>query len=332
MKAVIRDRYGHPEVLEQVEIDRPVPGEGEVLIRIRATSLNASDWEIMRGVPLYGRLNGLFTPRTRVLGSDISGIVEANGPGGTQFAVGDAVYGDIFETWGGFAEWVCAPERALRAKPGFLTFEQAAAIPQGATLALQGIRDRGQVKAGQSVLINGGGGSAGTFAIQIAKSLGAEVTGVDSAHKSELMRDVGADHVIDFTHEDYTRSGRRYDLILDLVGHHSTLASARALTSTGRYLLVGGAMRYIFGVLILGSLISLFTGKSMGILPLVANQGLDAIEEAIASGALRPVIERTYPLEETATAMAALGAGLAKGKLVIVMGDSALDHQEQPTE
>ena len=248
MKAMVRKVYGPPDVLALTEVEKPMPKEGEVLVRVQATSLNASDYEILRGKPLYGRIFGFFTPKIRILGSDVAGMVEAVGQGVTRFAPGDAVYGDIFESWGGFAEWVSVPQGMLRPKPESMSFEQASAMPQSGTLALQGLSDKGQVRPGQAVLINGAGGSGGTFAIQIAKVLGAEVTGVDNAQKLELMRSLGADHVIDYAEEDFTRNGRRYDLILDLVGHHSVFDFKRALSPAGRYFVVGGAMKLIFGV------------------------------------------------------------------------------------
>jgi NADPH:quinone reductase-like Zn-dependent oxidoreductase len=324
MKTVIRHAYGPPAVLEMAELEKPVPGEGEVLVRIRATSVNASDWEILRGEPLYGRLWGFFTPKVRVLGSDVAGTVEAVGPNTTRFGPGDAVYGDVFERWGGFAEWLSVPESMLRPKPESMSFEEASAIPQSAAIALQGLRDKGQIQPHQTVLINGAGGGAGSFAIQIAKVLGAEVTGVDSAEKLELMRSLGADHVIDYAEEDFTRSGRRYDLILDLVGHHSLLDFKRALAPEGRYLLVGGSMRLLLAALVLGSLVSLFTRKKMGLLAVKPNRGLDVLEGHFRSGTVVPAIDKCYPLEDTPAALRRLGEGHAKGKLVIVM--------EEPTD
>ncbi|MFH2006248.1 MAG: NAD(P)-dependent alcohol dehydrogenase [bacterium] len=320
MKAVVRTVYGSPDVLRLEEVERPVPRGDEVLIRVRATSLNASDWEILRGKPLYGRIWGFFTPKVRILGSDVAGTVEAVGPQATRFAAGDAVYGDLFERWGGFAEWVCAPESMLRPKPGSMSFEQASALPQSGAIALQGLRDKGRVQAGQQVLINGAGGSAGTFAVQLAKALGAEVTGVDNARKQELMRSLGADHVIDYAQQDFTRNGQRYDLILDLVGRHSVLDFKRALAKRGRYLVVGGSMALILGAVLLGALVSLFTRKKMGLLALKVNQGLDVLEDHFRSGAVVPVIDRCYPLRETPEALRRLGEGRAQGKLVITVG------------
>jgi NADPH:quinone reductase-like Zn-dependent oxidoreductase len=319
MKAVIRKVYGSPDVLEVTDVEKPVPAVGEVLVRIHATSVNASDWELLRGVPLSARLWGFFTPSVRILGSDVAGRVEAVGPNVTRFGAGDAVYGDVFERWGGFAEWVCVPEGMLRPKPEFMSFEEAAAVPQSAAIALQGLRDKGQVQAGQAVLVNGGGGGAGTFAIQIAKGMDAEVTGVDNAQKLDLMRSLGADHVIDHSEEDFTRSTQRYDLILDLVGHHSFFDFRRALKPTGRYILVGGSMKLFLGVLFLGPLVSLFTRKRLGILAIKVNQDLDVIESQLRSGAVVPVIDKRYPLSETPRALWQLGEGRAKGKLVIVV-------------
>lgn len=296
MQAVTRRVYGPPDVLDVVEVARPVPDEDEVLVRVRATSVNASDWEILRGKPLYGRFSGLFTPRIQILGSDIAGTVEAVGSSVTRFGPGDAVYGDIFDRCGGFAEWVCAPEGMLRSKPESMSFEQAAAIPQSGAIALQGIRDTGQLQSGQTVLINGAGGGAGTFAIQIAKGLGAHVTAVDNAEKIQLMRSLGADHVIDYAQEDFTRRSRRYDLILDLVGGHPLFDFVRTLAPTGRYLMVGGSMRLLLSVLCLGPLVSGFTRKTVRLLTIKVNQGLDVIEDQFQSGAVVPVIDRCYSL------------------------------------
>ncbi len=317
MKAVVREEYGPPEILRLEELERPVPNGDEVLIRVHAVSLNASDWELLTGRPLYGRLWGFFTPKILVLGSDVAGTVEAVGPRVTAFRPGEAVYGDIFGTWGGFAEWVCAPQGMLRPKPDFMSFEQAAALPQSGAVALQGIRDRGQVQTGQTVLINGAGGGGGSFAIQIAKILGAEVTGVDSAQKRELMRSLGADHVIDHAEHDFTRNGRRYDLILDMVGRHAILDFRRALAPKGRYLIVGGAVSLVLGILLLGSLISLFTRTRMGLLALKVNEGLDTLEGHLASGAVVPAIDQICPLSGTSEALRRLGEGRVKGKLVI---------------
>jgi len=332
MKAMVRHLYGSPEVLEMADVEKPVPRQDEVLIRIRATSLNASDWEILRGKPLYGRLWGFFTPKVRILGSDVAGIVEAVGPRVTRFGPGDAVYGDVFGKWGGFAEWICAPESMLRPIPEGMSAEEAAAIPQSGAIALQALRDKGRVQPGQTVLVNGAGGGAGSFAIQIAKALGAEVTGVDNAEKLEFMRSLGADHVIDYAVEDFTRGPRRYDLILDLVGHHSFFDFERALAPGGRYILVGGSVSLIFGVLFLGSLVSLVTRKKMGLLAVKVNQDLDILEDHFGSGAVVPVIDGRYALIDTPDALRRLGEGQAKGKLVIVAEGPTVDPHRESRE
>ena len=319
MKAVVRTVYGSPEVLSLEEVERPVPRPDEVLIRVRATSLNASDWEMLRGKPLYGRMTGLFRPGIKILGSDVAGTVEEVGSGAVGFAPGDEVYGDIFERWGGFAQWVCAPVSMLRPKPGSMSFEQAAALPQSGVIALQGLADRGRLQPGQSVLINGAGGGGGTFAIQIAKLLGAEVTAVDNEQKLALMAELGADHVVDFAQQDVTQNRARYDLILDLVGHHRLSDFRRSLAPGGRYLLVGGSMGLLLNTLFAGSLVSLLSRRKMGILALQVNQGLDVLEEHFASGAVVPVIDRCYPLAETPAALRRLGEGRALGKLIITM-------------
>jgi len=319
VKAVVRHAYGPPESLELVDIDKPVPAEGEVLIRVRATALNASDVEVLTGEPLYGRLWGLFTPAFEVLGSDVAGTVEAVGAGVTRFAPGDAVYGDLFEIWGGFAEYACAPESMLRHKPESLSFEQAAALPQSGTIALQGLRDTAHVRPGQRVLINGAGGGAGSFAIQIAKAMGAEVTAVDSGEKLELVRSLGADHTIDYAKEDFTHNRRRYDIILDMVGHHSIFDFKRSLAPGGRYLMVGGSIKLFFGVFFFGSIVSLLTRKSMKLLTIKTNRDLGALESLVQSGAVVPAIDKTFPLHQAPEALRWQQDGHAKGKLVIAL-------------
>jgi NADPH:quinone reductase-like Zn-dependent oxidoreductase len=262
----------------------------------------------------------LVKPKYKILGSDIAGRVEAVGKNVKQFQPGDEVFGDILESWGGFAEYVCAPENALMLKPASMTFEQAAAVPQAAGVALQGLRDKGQIQPEQKVLINGAGGGAGTFALQIAKLFGAEVTGVDSTEKLDMMRSVGADHVIDYTQEDFTRNGRCYDLILDLVAYRSIFDYRRALSPKGIYVLVGGSMARIIQVLLLGPWISMTGRKKMGILGAKPNKDLAFIIELIESGKVVPVIDRQYPLSEVSEALRYLGEGNAKGKIVITVG------------
>src|SRR5215212_8791228 len=224
MKAIVYTKYGPPEVLQLKEVTKPTPKDDEVLIKVHAASVNRSDWEGLRGKPLYARIGGLLKPRHQILGSDIAGRVEMAGRNIRRFQPGDEVFGDILPRMGGFAEYVCARESALARKPASMTFEEVATIPQAAVIALQGIRDKGQVQPGQKVLINGAGGGAGTFAVQLAKIYGAEVTGVDNTGKLDFVRSLGADHVVDYSREDFTKNGKQYDLILDIVAHRSVFA------------------------------------------------------------------------------------------------------------
>jgi NADPH:quinone reductase-like Zn-dependent oxidoreductase len=304
-------------VLQLKEVEKPAPKDDEVLVRVHAVSLNASDWEFLTGTPLYTRIWGLLRPGYRILGSDIAGRVEAVGTNVTQFKRGDLVFGDILESKGCLAEYACAPETKLRLKPDNLTFEQAAAIPQAASVALQGLRDKGQLRQGERVLINGAGGGAGSFAIQMAKYFGAEATGVDSTEKLDMMRSIGADHVIDYTKEDFTRNGQLYNLILDFVAHRSIFDYRRALSPDGRYVMVGGFWGPILQALFLGPLISMVSHRKMGMLLAKPNKDLDYINELIESGKVVPVIDKHYSLDEVPAAFRYLGEGHAKGKLVI---------------
>lgn len=319
MRAIVRSEYGSADVLRQEEMDAPSPGSDEVLIEVRATSVNASDWEFLTGSPVYTRMWGLFRPKYRVLGSDIAGVVVATGEKVTKFQPGDAVFGDALGSWGGFAELACAPEAALLPKPESMTFEEAAALPQSAGVAAQGLRDAGAVQPGQRVLINGAGGGSGTFAIQIAKALGAEVTGVDSAAKHETMRSAGADDVIDYRAEDFTKNGERYDLILDFIASHSIFDYRRALSPEGKYVMVGGSVPHLLQALILGSLLSIFGSKKMGVLGAKPNEGLDFVMELMESGKVTPVIDACFPLSETPAALRRVGEGHALGKVVVTM-------------
>ena len=321
MKAITYHEYGPPSVLKLTECDIPTPRDNEVRVKLHATALNASDWEILRGKPLYARIFGLFKPKFAILGTDIAGQVEAVGEKVTRFKPGDAVFGDIFEIFGGFAEYVCVPETNLTIKPPALTFTQAAALPQSVCIALQGIRDKGQVQPGQKVLINGGGGGAGTFAIQLAKHFGAEVTGVDNTEKQQIMRQAGADFVIDYTQVDFTKNAQQYDLVFDMAAHHTVMDYRRVLRPRGKYLMVGGSMKAVLAVLLVGSLTSLFSGKKMRMLALKLNQDLNFILELCKTGKLVPMIDRIYPLSQTPEALRYLGEGHAKGKVVISMED-----------
>jgi len=320
MKAIVYTRYGLPEALQLKEVAKPTPRDDEVLIKVHAVSVNRSDWEGLRGKPLYARLGGLLRPRQQRLGSDIAGQVEMAGRNISRFQPGDEVFGDILPRLGGFAEYVCARESALAPKPASMTFEQAAAIPQAAVIALQGIRDKGQVQPGQKVLINGAGGGAGTFAVQLAKIYGAEVTGVDNTGKLDFMRSLGADFVIDHTQEDFTRSGKQYDLILDIVAHRSVFAYKRALRSNGSYFLAGGSVATMLQILLVGPWIRGTTGKKIRILAVRPNiEDLDLVKELIEAGQVTPVIDKTYPLSEVPEAIGYVGEGHAQGKVVISM-------------
>ena len=321
MKAIVYERYGSPDVLELKEVEKPVPKDNEILIKVYAASVNDWDWGLLRGKPFVNRLLfGLLKPKIKILGVDIAGQVEAVGRNVKKFQLGDEVFGDISGCgWGGFAEYVCALENALSLKPASITFEEAAAIPQAAVLALQGLRDKRQIQPGQKVLINGAGGGAGTFAVQIAKSFGAEVTGVDSTSKLDMMRSIGADQVIDYTREDFTKNGQRYDLILDFAAYHSIFDYKRALSPKGIYVMVGGSSARIFQVMFLGPWISMTGSKKMGILMHKPNKDLAFMKELFEAGKVVPIIDRRYPLNETAEALRYFGEGHARGKVVITV-------------
>jgi NADPH:quinone reductase-like Zn-dependent oxidoreductase len=323
MKAIVYHNYGSPDVLKLEEVKKPTPTDDEVLIKIHAVSVNRSDWEGLRGKPLYARIGGLLKPRHQILGSDIAGRVEMAGRNIRRFQPGDEVFGDILGRMGGFAEYVCARERALALKPASMTFEEVAAIPQAAVIALQGIRDKGQVQPGQKVLINGAGGGAGSFAVQLAKLYGAEVTGVDNTGKLDFMRSLGADHVIDYTREDFTKNGKQYDLILDLVAHRSVFAYKRALRPNGSYFFVGGSVATVFQILLLGPWIRRTTGKKIRVLVVHPNlKDMVYITELYEAGKVVPVIGRRYSLSEVPEALRYLGEGHAKGKVVITVAQN----------
>jgi NADPH:quinone reductase-like Zn-dependent oxidoreductase len=320
MKAVVYTRYGPPDVLRLTDVEMPAPKDNEVLVKVHAVSLNASDWEMLQGKPLYSRIAGPFRPRHHILGSDIAGQVEATGRNATLFQPGDEVLADILSHMGGFAEYVCVPESALARMPAGMTYEEAAALPQAGAIALQGIRDSGHVQPGQKVLINGAGGGSGMYAVQLAKLHGAEVTGVDNAEKLEFMRSLGADHVIDYTREDFTRNGRTYDLVLDLAAHRSAFAYKRSLTPGGRYLYVGGSVATLLQVLLIGPLTGRAAGKTIRLLAVrLGAQHLAPIVELCQAGKIATVIDRRYRLNEVPEALRYLGEGHAKGKVVVIV-------------
>lgn len=320
MKAIVYHSYGSPDVLKLEEVKKPIPRDDEVLIKIHAVSVNRSDWEALIGKPLYARLGGLLRPSRRILGSDIAGRVEATGRNNQRFQPGDEVFGDILGHMGGFAEYVCVDGNTLAQKPASLTFEQAAAIPQAAVIALQGIRDKGQVGPGQKVLINGAGGGAGMFAVQLAKLYGAEVTGVDNTGKLDFVRSLGADYVIDYTQEDFTKNRKQYDFILDLVAYRSVFDYTQVLAPKGSYFLVGGSVATIFQVLLLGPWIRRTTGKNIGVLAVRPNpKDLIHITELCEAGKIVPFIDKLYSLSEVPEALRYVGEGRVKGKVVITL-------------
>ncbi len=326
MKAVVFTEYGLPDVLELKEVEKPAPRDNEALIKIHAASINSWDWELLRGTPYPNRLMfGLFKPsKINILGCDIAGRVEAVGENVKQFRPGDEVFGDISQGgWGGFAEYACASEKALALKPASMTFEQAAAVPQAAVLALQGLR-LGKIQSGQKILINGAGGGAGSFAIQLAKSFGATVTGVDCSSKLESMRSLGADHVIDFTIEDFTKNGQCYDLILDLMAQRSYFDYKRVLSPEGIFVMVGGTMLLATLLLIKSRLTSKTSGKQMLLLLHQPDTtDLDFMKEFFEDDKVMPVIDKLYPLAEVADAMSYFGEGQVKGKVVISMQEDS---------
>jgi NADPH:quinone reductase-like Zn-dependent oxidoreductase len=323
MKATICERYGPPDVLQIKEIDKPVPTDDQVLIDVHAASLNAYDWHSLTADIFLVRLmgGGLRRPKHKIPGADVAGRVEAVGRNVKQFVPGDEVFGDLAGCGGGaFAEYVCAPENALARKPAGLTFEQAAAVPMAAVTALQGLRDEGQIKPGQKVLINGASGGVGTFAVQIAKSFGAEVTAVCSTRNVELARSLGADHVIDYTQEDFTRNGQHYDLILGANGYHALADYRRALAPRGIYVSSGGSMAQIFEGMLLGSWMSKAGGKKLGGVSAKPSQkDLVFVKGLLEAGKVIPIIDKCYPLSEVPEALRYLGEGHARAKVVITV-------------
>jgi NADPH:quinone reductase-like Zn-dependent oxidoreductase len=317
MKAAVYDRYGPPDVLRIEDVPRPSPGRGQVLVEVVATSVNLSDWECLVGAPFYARIGGLRAPAKRVLGSDIAGRVTAVGEGVTRFRPGDEVYGDNLALMGGFAEYAVAAESALALKPEELTFAQASTLPQAGAIALQGTAGAGP---GRRVLVNGAGGGSGSFAIQLAKRQGAHVTGVDNEHKLDFMRSLGADEVVDYRVEDFTRRGP-YDLILDLVAHRSVFAYRRALARGGRYRCVGGPVRSLLRVLTVGAPAARLTGRRMGVL--VVRPGpasFTQLADLCVAGEVAIHVDRTFGLDDVARALAHVGEGWAPGKVVVAIG------------
>lgn len=325
MKAIVYTQYGSPDVLHLKEVAKPVPKENELLIKVKATAVNAADWRFLRANPFFIRFfAGFFKPKNQILGSDIAGVVEAVGRQVTQFQPGDAVYGELgVNNMGGLAEFVCAPENLMAPVPLNLTFEEAAAVPMAALTALQGLRDVGQILAGHKVLIHGASGGVGTFAVQLARVFGAEVTAVCSTSKMDTAKELGADHVIDYTQEDFSQQGQQYDLIFSANGDRSLAEYARALTPNGKFVLAGGSMRQLFQTMLLGPLRSRSGGKSFESFTAHASQkDLLFLNQLLESKKIRSFIDKCYPLADAADAMRYLDAGHARGKIVVVI-DSA---------
>ena len=323
MKAIVFTKYGSPDILEFKEVAKPAPEEDEVLVKVHAASVNYVDWQVLNGKSLLLRvMNGLLKPKKQGLGDDIAGVVEEVGKNADIFHPGDEVYGISDSV--AFAEYACVPEQSFALKPASMTFKQAAAVPEAGITALQGLRDRGKIQAGQQVLIIGASGGVGTFAVQIAKAFGAEVTGVCSSGKLELVRSIGADHVINYTKEDFTKNGQHYDLIFAVGGNHSIFDYHRALNPEGIFICAGGSQSQYFQGLLLGPIISIMGRKKMG--SMFANpKRADYVflTDLIEAGKVVPVIDRIYPLSEVPEALRYYGEGNAQGKLVITVVDSS---------
>jgi len=320
MKAAVYTSYGPPDVLQIRDVEKPVPKDNEVLIEVRTASVNPLDWRIMRGRPFLVRiLFGLRKPRITRPGVDVAGQVEAVGRNVTQFKSGDDVFGACR---GAFAEYACAIEDRLALKPANISFEDAAAVPVAALTALQGLRDRGSIQRGHKVLVDGASGGVGTFAVQIAKSFGAEVTAVCSTRNVDTARSIGADHVIDYTREDFTQSGQRYDLILAANAYHSIFDYRRALRQNGIYVMAGGGGVQMLQGMFLGPFLSLIGSKKMRlVMAKISKKDLVLLKDLLAAEKIVPVIERRYPLSETAEAIRYLEEGHAQGKVVITVED-----------
>jgi len=319
MKAILLKEYGLPNVLEIGEVTKPIPNDKEVLVRIHSASVNDWDWGLVRGKPFVIRLFfGLKKPKINIPGVDVSGKIEAVGGKVSSFKIGDEIYCDLSECgFGGFAEYVCVPEKILSKKPPNISYNEASALPHAGLLALQGLLEKGKVKSEQSILINGAGGGVGTLGIQILKSYGVKVTGVDSNEKLDLMKSLGFDSVMDYKKVDFTDNGEKYDLILDTKSNRSVFKYARSLKKNGTYITVGGSMYRLFETLLLGSLISLFTGKKLSVLNLKPNNGLDQISKLVEEGQIRPVVDGPYGFDKIPKLIQYFGEGKHLGKIVV---------------
>ncbi len=322
MRAVVYREYGSPSVLCLRDIPLPEPGDEEVMVKVEASSVNDYDWHLLTGKPFVNRAGGLFKPRHQVLGSDIAGPVTAVGRAVTRFRPGDEVFGDMSPYgFGAFAEYVRAPQRALALKPVALSFQQAAAVPQAGGLAVLGLRGTRPIRPGDKVLVNGAGGGVGTFAVQIAKAHGAEVTGVDRAGKLDTVRAVGADHVIDFTTDDFTRNRQAYDLIVDVAAHRPMSAYRRSLRPGGACAIIGGSIPRVFLIMAAGPGSSLFGSKKVGVPLWRPNNTQDVafLTRLLQAGSVAPVVDSVYPLSEVAGAFQRFGAQQHTGKIVITI-------------
>ncbi len=323
MEAIIRTRYGSPDVLQLKEVEKPTPSDGEVMVKVHAASVNAADWHMLRAKPFLVRFmgGGFLKPKNKILGADVAGRVEAVGKNVKQFQPGDEIFGDLAECgFGSFAEFISVPEDALAVKPVNSSFEEAAAVPLASITALQGLRDKGRIQPGQKVLINGASGGVGTFAVQIAKSFGAEVTAVCSTRNVDIVRSIGADHVIDYTKEDFTENGQHYDLILAANGYHSISNYKRALNPKGIYVMTGGSMDQMYQAMFLGPWMSMLGGKKLGSMIAKSNQkDLVFVKELVEAGKVKPVIDKRYPLSGVPEALRYLEEGHARGKIVITI-------------
>jgi NADPH:quinone reductase-like Zn-dependent oxidoreductase len=325
MKAIVYHHYGSPDVLKLEEVAKPLPQEGQVLVKVHAAATAAGDWHLLRGEPFIARLMvGLFKPKYKILGADVAGQVEAVGRNVTHFQPGDEVYGDLSNTgFGAFADYVAASEQAFALKPSNLTFAEAAAVPVSALTALQALRDNGKLQPGQAVLINGASGGVGTFAVQIAKALGGVVTAVCSTGKVEMVRALGADHVLDYSKDDFTQSGKTYDLVVAVNGYHPLRDYQRALKPQGRYVMVGGTTAQMFEAMLLGPLRSKKAGQQLGAMLAKPNrQDLQVLKELIEAGKVKPVLDRCFPLAGVPDAIRYVEAGHARGKVIIEVEDT----------
>lgn len=325
MKAMCWQNYYALDQINIIDIDTPAIKSNEVLLRTYASSINSWDLEVINASYWINRIEHKFTSKYKILGADVAGVIEAVGSSVTKHKVGDQVYGDLSHSrWGGFAEYVAVNENLLFPKPANLTFSQAAAVPQAGLLAYQGLHDKGRLQKGECVLINGASGGTGTFAVQLAKLWGAEVTGVCNGSKTDLVKSLGADYVIDYTQQDFTQNGRQYDLILDVQGHHSLDEYKRSLKKNGRYVVVGGDDSLIYSVIWQSIKTKLFGGPQMGLLLHKANKGIEELSQLLESEKIIPVIDRCYPLDELQTAMRYYAVGKVRGKVVITTREAEL--------